>query len=108
MNESDEQFAMRLREVKDTVVLSYKMLLDASDAFADCVGYDSDCVLGRVLPKSAQQRRDLDRLSHDMAVIEQDGLQAFKVRCRIKRRKELIASLNLSDSDRELLFGDNS
>jgi hypothetical protein len=93
------------------VIALYDQLIEQSDKLAEAIYYRPDYILGKVMPNKASERRNSSRISEwfnkeckpdlldHIAEIESQDLKT-------EAREKLIASLNLTDEQKALLFED--
>jgi hypothetical protein len=93
------------------VIALYDQLIEQSDKLAEAIYYQPDYILGKVMPNKASERRNSSRISEwfnkeckpdlldHIAEIEAQDLKT-------EAREKLLASLNLTDEQKALLFED--
>ncbi len=91
------------------IIVLYDQLIEHSDKLAKAIYYKPDYILGKVMPNKASERRNSSRirrwfnkeckqdLLEHIAEMEAENL-------KIEAREKLIASLNLTDEQKALLF----
>ena len=97
----------QVMEAGKVVAAAHAKLLEVSDALADVMACDRDDVLKQVMPLRARDRRRskaiLDFLDLKCDAIERRLKHLAEARAQAAARQELLAKLNLSDAEKQLL-----
>lgn len=105
-----EEEILNADECVVAIVQCYRDLVGLCDRLADMSGLDRDDVLREVMPGRAAERRDHDRIGRWYEENRPEIMEAIDKRneafLKEKEREELLASLNLTDDQKRILFGE--
>lgn len=90
-----------------STVSAYKSLLDQCDKLANSMGYNTDHVIGKVMPKTSKDRTNTKRIMEWFAKVKDECVEhLLELDAEDKRdreRERLLDSLNLTPEQMALL-----
>lgn len=97
----------KVMKAGEQAAYAYQQMVAAADELAGAMEYNEDYVLLRVLPKTASERRDSERilrwLEKARGEIEGHVLARLAAADKAARRQALLAKLNLTGDEKRLL-----
>jgi hypothetical protein len=108
MNNSDSNLLSAIEDELTGVIALYDQLVEQSDKLAAAMHYKTDFVLGKVMPTSKTERRDSSRIRKWFDECRNDLLEHITeieaANAKRDEREKLLASLNLTEEQKALLF----